>query len=246
MRVFRTRMRARTEGKKHYAPDHSGMRKSYAVTWQHGEGGTRSGRLELVPGALTFEGSDANSSTTETVDYGDLLDVRVGRSREDRISERQTLVLERRTGGPIRIASVVHPGIISELAEHLASKLGEERVMSRAVVVLPLREGVSEQAGQLLRGGPPFDPDAVGLERHHVFLTDREAVFVFEADSQDAAEKLIGDESFWSAASAWKELVAGPPRLAEDVYSWVRPHMQDDVSFAPTPGPGDSDGGDIY
>jgi hypothetical protein len=137
-------------------------------------------------------------------------------------------------------------GMISELGEQLSSLLGEERVMSRAVVVLPLREGASERAAELLRGGPPFDPDEVGLERHHVFLTEQEAVFVFEADSRDAAEKLIGEGRFWSAASAWKDLVAGPPRVAEDAYSWVRPHVPDDVSFAPTPGPGDSDGGDLF
>jgi hypothetical protein len=118
--------------------------------------------------------------------------------------------------------------------------------MSRAVLVLPLRERAREQAAELLRRGPPFDPNEVGLERHHVFLTDREAVFVFEADSQDAADKLIGEGRFWSAASAWKDLVEGPPRLAEDAYSWIRPHVPDDVSFEPTPGPGDSDGGDLY
>jgi hypothetical protein len=218
------------------------MRETYAVTWRHGEGEARSGRLELTRDGLAF----ANGSTVETVAYRELRGVHVGRSLSDRISDRQTLVLERRAGEPIRIAGVGQAGIISELAEHLAPLLGEEQAMSRAVVVLPLREGASEQAGKLLRGGPPFDPEAVGLERHHVFLTDREAVFVFEADSPLAAERLVGDGAFWSAASAWKELVAGPPRLAEDVYSWVRPHVPDDVSFAATPGPGDSDGGDFF
>jgi hypothetical protein len=182
----------------------------------------------------------------ETIAYGDLRSVHVGRSSADRISGRPTLVLEQRTGEPVRIAGVGQAGIISELAEHLSSLLGEERVMSRAVVVLPLREGTSEQAAELLRGGPPFDPEEVGLERHHVFLTESEAVFVFEADSRGAAEKLIGEGRFWSAASAWKHLVAGPPRVAEDAYSWIRPRVPDDVSFASTPGPGDSDGGDLF
>ena len=218
------------------------MRESYAVTWRHGEGEPRSGRLELNPEGLVF----ANGSSVESVEYRELRGVRVGRSLADRISDRQTLVLERRIGEPIRIAGVGQTGIISELAEHLAPLLGEEQPMSRAVVVLPLREGTSEQAAELLRGGPPFDPEAVGLERHHVFLTDRDAVFVFEADTPDAAERLIGEGALWSAASAWKDLVDGPPRLAEDVYSWVRPHVPDDVSFAPTPGPGDSDGGDLF
>jgi hypothetical protein len=220
----------------------SSMHETYAVSWRHGQGDVQSGRLELVPEGLAFK----NGSTAETVAYGDLRGVCVGHTAGDRISGRPTLVLERRFGEPVRIAGVGQAGIISELAEHLSSLLGEERVMSRAVVVLPLREGASEQAAKLLRGGPPFDPQEVGLEQHHVFLTEKEAVFVFEADSRDAAEKLIGEGHFWSAASAWKDLVAGPPRIAEDAYSWVRPHVPDDVSFAPTPGQGDSDGGDLF
>jgi len=222
------------------------MRASYAVTWRHGTAETRSGRLELTPGGIAFEGSNGNGSAVEVVPYGDLRRVRIGRTSADRISDRQTLVIERRTGEPIQVAGVVQAGIISELAEHLSSLLGEERVMSRAVLVLPLREGANERAAELLHGGPPFDPEEIGLERHHVFLTEREAVFIFEADSQEAAERLVGEGRFWSAASAWKDLVDGPPRLAEDAYSWVRIHVPDDVSFEPTPGPGDSDGGDLY
>jgi hypothetical protein len=218
------------------------MQETYAVSWRHGTDEPCSGRLELTRDGLAF----TNGSTMETIAYGDLRGVHVGRSSADRISGRPTLVLERRTGEPVRIAGVGQAGIISELAEHLSSLLGEERVMSRAVVVLPLREGASEQAATLLRGGPPFDPQEVGLERHHVFLTESEVVFVFEADSRDAAEKLIGEGRFWSAASAWKDLVAGPPQVAEEAYSWVRLHVPDDVSFEPTPGPGDSDGGDLF
>ena len=219
---------------------------SYAVTWKHGDQEAHSGRLELVPRGLEFEGAGATGVASETVDIGDLREVRVARSLADRISGRQTLVLERRIGEPIRIASIVHPGIISELAEHLAYQLGEERSMSRAVVVVPLQEGASRRAAELLREGPPFDPEEVGLERHHVFLTDQEAVFVFEADDPGAAERLAANGSLWSAAAAWKELVAGPPRLADDAYSWSKPHVPDDLSFAPTPGPGDSDGGDLF
>ena len=51
--------------------------------------------------------------------------MRIGRSPADRISGRQTLVLERRGGEPIRIAGVVQPGIISELAEHLGVPYSE-------------------------------------------------------------------------------------------------------------------------
>ena len=55
-----------------------------------------------------------------------------------------------------------------------------------------------------------------------MFLTDQEAVFVFEADDPGAAERLSADGSLWSAAAAWKDLVAGPPRLADDAYSWLQ------------------------
>jgi hypothetical protein len=221
------------------------MSTSYAVTWQQDEQATRSGRLELLAGGLALEGAGANGAASETIDFGDLVDVRIGRASSDRLSGRQTLVLERRGGAPVRIASVVQPGIITELAERLASRLREEDAMSRAVVVLPLREGARKQAAQLLRGGPPFDPEKVGLERHHVFLTDEEAVFVFEADDIEAAERLVAGDSFWAATAAWKDVVAGPPRLAEDAYTWVRAHVPDDLSYAATPGQGDSDGGDL-
>ena len=70
------------------------------MTWQQGNDATRSGRLELMPGGLAFEGTGANGVGEETIQFGDLLDVRVGRSASDRISGRQTLVLERRSGSP--------------------------------------------------------------------------------------------------------------------------------------------------
>jgi len=222
--------------------DHPSMQSSYAVTWQQGGEPTRSGRLDLLSAGFTLEGA---GSSLRVVDYDDLSDVRVGRSAGDRISGRPTLVLEPRIGEPIRIASIVDPGVVSELAERLARKLREEQSMSRAVVVLPLKQGMNTRAAEMLHHGPPFDPSEVGLARHQVFLTENEVVFLFEAHDLDAAERLIGDGSFWKAAVAWEDLVAGPPRIADDAYSWVRPRVPDDLSFAPTPGQGDSDGGDL-
>jgi hypothetical protein len=118
--------------------------------------------------------------------------------------------------------------------------------LSNLVVVLPIRPGARDRARDLLRHGPPFDPDEAGLERHQAFVTDAEAVFLFEADSREAVERLADDATLWEAAEGWTELVAGPPRLAEGAYSWVRPHLPDTTSFEPTPGPGDSEGGDVY
>ena len=219
------------------------VRTTYAITWQRGDEAAQSGRLELAPRALLFEGSNGGEPTSEAIPYVDVTGVRVARSAEDRLSNRQTLLVERRSGDRVRIASIVHPGIVSELSERLASLyLAGEGATSRVLVVLPLVEGARERAAELLRNGPPFDPGEVGLGRHHVFLTESEAIFLFEADSPDAADRLLSSTHLWAAAAGWKDLVAGPPRIA----STFRAGPADYVSFEATPGPGDSDGGDVF
>jgi hypothetical protein len=62
----------------------------------------------------------------------------------------------------------------------------------------------------------------------------------------DAPTSLLEDPKLWEAAASWREYVAGPPRIAEDVFSWSRSESQNDVAYLATPGPGDSDGGDLY
>jgi hypothetical protein len=223
------------------------MRMSYAVTWQESEAAPRSGRLELKPRGVGFEGSNGHGASIAEIGYDELSAARIARTPGDRLAGRPTLVLERRAGGSIKIASVAQPGIISELAEQLAAfHLGEEQSLSRVVVVLPLKAGAHERAAAVLEQGPPFDPEEAGLERHQVFLTGREAIFVFEADAADAVDRLVKDPNLWGAAGAWTDLVAGPPRIAEETFSWVQAHPMEYVSSASTPGPGDSDGGDLY
>lgn len=95
--------------------------------------------------------------------------------------------------------------------------------MSMLLVIAPLAEGKRETARMLLSAGPPFDPEGSALERHHVFLTGHEVVFLFEGPrAKEVVERLIGEPSVWRAAAAWRECLAGRPRLAEDVFSWVR------------------------
>ena len=97
--------------------------------------------------------------------------------------------------------------------------------------------------------GPAAVPARVqvpGLDRHEVFLTSDEAIFVFEASRADALEPLLAQPELWQAAAAWHDHVAGPPRIAEDAFSWARADDSEGVSYLATPGPGDSEGGDIY
>ena len=223
------------------------MRTTYAVTWQDLSGKLSSGKLELSPEGMIFEGSAGNGPVSMEIGYDEISTIRVARSSADCLYSRPTLVLERRADAPIRVASVAQTGIISELAERLAKVLLEERSKStRLALVLPLREGVGEHARPLIAEGPPFDIEASGLESHHVFVTDSEVVFLFEGETAAALRLVAGQAHVWTVASAWNELLAGPPRVAEGAYSWARPKTLEGASFASTPGAGDSEGGDLF
>ena len=224
------------------------MRTSYAVTWQEPSCGSQSGKLELGGQGLIFEGSSGSGPVRSEVGYDEISTIQVARAPGDRLAGRPTLLVERDgNAAPIRIASVAQTGIVSELAEHLAKVLLEQRPkMSRLAVVVPLRDGERDRARSLIRAGPPFDLHESGLESHYVFVTDSEVVFLFAGESRAAIERLAGEAHLWTAASAWKDVLAGPPRIAEDAYAWVQPKGLDGATFASTPGPGDSEGGDLF
>jgi hypothetical protein len=114
------------------------------------------------------------------------------------------------------------------------------------VVVAPLKPGTAERARELLAEGPPFDLESTPFRRHTVHLTDREVVFVFEAEDSAALRLSAEDPGIWEAAAAWQECIAERPRVARLAFAWERVETPNGVSFEPTPGPGDSDGGDLY
>jgi hypothetical protein len=116
------------------------------------------------------------------------------------------------------------------------------------LLVVPIKPAHHEAVRELLEAGPPFRPDQVsGLARHEVFLTQTEVVFVFEsAVGADALAAALGNPEVWEAAASWRKHFDGPPRIGEQFYSWKPTDVPGDVSYLPTPGPGDSDGGDIY
>lgn len=95
--------------------------------------------------------------------------------------------------------------------------------MNRLVLVVPLRAGTRERVRELLREGPPFELDATRLVQHDVYLSEHEAVFVFEtAGDAPPLEIRAADPALREAASAWREVMAGPPRKAEPAYRWQR------------------------
>ena len=155
------------------------------------------------------------------IDFAELRSFRLGQDADERLDGQPTLVVERPAGNVLVTSTVVHAGVLQEVADRLSElRLGAP---CRATVVVPLQEGSLELVRRLAAAGPPFDPADVLLTRHQVLVTDREAIFVFEAESELALEALLGRLDFSAAAAAWAEVVAGPPRLAEVVYAWERP-----------------------
>jgi hypothetical protein len=95
--------------------------------------------------------------------------------------------------------------------------------VSRLVVVVPLKEGTREAARALIDEGPPFELGDTRFDRHAVYLTDHEAIFVFESEDESRTLDLPGeDESLWTAARAWREIAAGRPRVAMTRFTWER------------------------
>lgn len=97
--------------------------------------------------------------------------------------------------------------------------------MQRIAVIAKLEEGAGERARKLLEAGPPFDPDALGFDRHAVYVSDDEAVFIFEGARVGALVRTLsaaGGETR-RAFAAWEPLLRGLPRLAHEAYVWQRP-----------------------
>lgn len=210
------------------------MRTSYGVVWREGAKPLARGKLELLPRAVRLDGMMGSEPTTREIAYDYLSEIRVGRTPDERIDGRPCLVLSPLTGDRLTIASVAQSGVVGELAERLSAlQLGTEG-RRRLAVVLPLRPDAADEVRALLDAGPPFDPEPLGLDRHQVYLTATEAVFIFESDlGASALEPLLGEAHLWESAAAWHEHLAGPPRIAESVYSWTRPVPGIDRSLLP-------------
>jgi hypothetical protein len=119
--------------------------------------------------------------------------------------------------------------------------------VTHLVVVAPLKPGMADRVRELVAEGPPFDLEQTAFVRHAIHLTDKEAVFAFEGEGDSAALELSAeDPAIWRAAAAWQECFAERPRVARTAFVWARADTPRGLFFGPTPGPGDSDGGDVF
>lgn len=208
------------------------MNQTYGVIWRGGGDGVARGRLELTDSAVRLVGADAAAVVAEEIAYEDLAGVHVGRLAAERINGRPSLVLERSVGPALSIVSLSEPGLIGELANRLAA-LQRSNATRRAAVVVPIQPGARPAVEVLLADGPPFDPEALGLESHCVYVTDDEVVFAFAWRGAAVIESLLAEPGVWEHAAAWSGLAAGPPRIAESAYLWSRPVVAMDEALLP-------------
>ena len=120
----------------------------------------------------------------------------------------------------VLVAALGGVGLLGELTDLLARLRAERAARACVAVVVPIRRGTAGSAQQLIEEGPPFDVERLGLERHHVFVSEREVVFFFEGDSATAA--LSRNPGVLNAAVRWRGILAGRPRLAEERFGWTR------------------------
>lgn len=197
---------------------------TYAVKWREPDGQAFVGRLSFGPRTLRLDGRRLGAGgrpVERQVAYEELRGLRIGSHGVERLDGRPALVIDR-PGGSYLVADAGQGApIVQELVERLADlRLAAPR---KATVVVPLVEGAIDRVRELVAHGPPFDPAEAQLTRHELFLTPREAIFVFEAESEDGLRSLLGRLELWAQAASWAELVAAAPRLAHLAYAWERP-----------------------
>jgi len=97
--------------------------------------------------------------------------------------------------------------------------------VTRIAMIALLVEGARERARMLIATRPPVDPAAWAIEEHDV--TGSEIAGVFETTGGRILQRLGGSPTSRIGAPEWREIVAG-------------------LAFEPTPGPGYSEGGDVF
>jgi hypothetical protein len=193
----------------------------YAVVWRTGDGPTSSGKLELGDDDLVLHGSGGPDGLR--IPFDELSSVEIGRGAAERINGDKSLVLERHSCERVLVAALGGVGLLGELTDLLARLQAERAARACVAVVVPIRRGTAEAARRLVQEGPPFDVEDLGLERHHVFVSEREVVFFFEGDSATAAvEALSRSPRVLNAAVRWRGILGGRPRLAEERFGWTR------------------------
>lgn len=97
------------------------MAPTYAVIWQEAGFPPYAGKLVVGRRRLHLEGSAAGArQSLLRLVYEEIARVRMGRTPEERLDGRNAVVIERRRGAPLRIATVDGVGTTNEVADRIA------------------------------------------------------------------------------------------------------------------------------
>jgi hypothetical protein len=205
----------------------------YAVAFRIGQGARAAGALVIDQDRLQLEGRTADGAVELSVPYAELVEVRIVRGPEELLNGHPALLLARQDRPPVQVEPF-GIGLLHELADLLVALATEHADGGEEVaVIVPLKKDRMAQAKELVAQGPPFDPAALGLTRHEVFLTADKAIFVFAgAHVRAKLERMTRDPTLWRVGIAWRGCIGGRPRLAaasdtrpgtddQPVYSWA-------------------------
>jgi hypothetical protein len=205
----------------------------YAVAFRIGQGARAAGALVIDQDRLQLEGRTADGAVELSVPYAELVEVRIVRGPEELLNGRPALLLARQDRPPVQVEPF-GIGLLHELADLLVALATEHADGGEEVaVIVPLKKDRMAQAKELVAQGPPFDPAALGLTRHEVFLTADKAIFVFAgAHVRAKLERMTRDPTLWRVGIAWRGCIGGRPRLAaasdtrpgtddQPVYRWA-------------------------
>jgi len=95
--------------------------------------------------------------------------------------------------------------------------------MSRSVLyVAPIDPPQRERLLRTFSDDPPFDLPATTLDRHAVFLGERQAAFLFEGDDPEAAVRALAEDHDLQVEVMELAGAVRAPRLMTPVFDWRR------------------------
>jgi hypothetical protein len=199
---------------------------NYPVVWALNDGDPITGTLEIAGKDIRLAGhAQDGTGASCRIPAAELFHVSESGAEFDRVNGLRTVVVEERGGRRLRIAPQAGAEHLRELATLLQDAAGLAGTTLRRVIVrVPVDPEHVERVRALVRRGPPYDLNEVpGLERHEVYVTDRDALFLFEGtDPGLAVERVMRDARVWSALEDWDDHVTGRPSVVEPDYTWSR------------------------
>jgi hypothetical protein len=136
-------------------------------------------------------------------------------------SDRPILVFQLSANGRIEVESAVGKWILGDLLKNtLHGMLVHSPVGRRVLVSVKTKPEARDRVAELLRNGPPFDPQSTSITRHDVYVLDDQVLFLFETDDRPEGDESLADA--WRWAESWRDLVV-EVRDAEQIFSWTRP-----------------------